>query len=457
MHDRLTEALKAAHDVEYTDIRLEDKTNTWVNFRGPDLDTIGSARTIGGIVRALYKGGWGYATFNDLTNLPQRVSEACETARLVGRDTTYYTPVEPVVDVVKAPVVKDFRQVPLAEKKSLMEEYNRIILGYHKSIQTSNIRYADSFKTIWFANSEGTYVEEEIPDVNIMVTAIGRDGDIVQPGFEKGGGIDGYQSVEGFHERARNAAKRAVALLAAPPVNGGKYTVVTDQVLTGLFTHEAFGHLSESDFVYENPRMQEIMVLGKRFGVSNLNIIDDGTVTGGLGTHRYDYEGVPTRKNYLIKDGILVGRLHSRETAAKMKEPVTGNARAVHFQHPPIVRMTNTYIDQGTVPFAEMIKDIKLGVYALSGFGGETAMEMFTFSAAYGYMIRDGQVAELVRDVVLTGNVFETLLNIDRIGDDLVWDANSPGGCGKNDQYPLRVGLGGPHIRIQNCVVGGQQ
>jgi TldD protein len=84
-------------------------------------------------------------------------------------------------------------------------------------------------------------------------------------------------------------------------------------------------------------------------------------------------------------------------------------------------------------------------------------MEMFTFSAAYGYMIRDGQVAELVRDVVLTGNVFETLMNIDQIGNDLVWQPNGPGGCGKGDQQPLRVGTGGPHIRIQNCVVGGQQ
>jgi TldD protein len=457
MRDRLNEALKAANDVEYADIRLEDKTNTWVNFRGPDLDTIGSARTTGGIVRALYKGGWGYATFNDLADLPKRVREACETARLIGTETTYLAPVQPVVDAVKAQLVKDFRQVPLAEKKALMEEYNRIVLGHHKSIQTSTIRYADYFKTIWFANSEGTYIEEEVPDVNLMVTAIGRDGDIVQSGNESGGGTDGYQSVEGFHEKARRAAQRAVDLLAAPVVNGGKYPVVTDPVLTGVFTHEAFGHLSESDFVYENKDMQEIMVLGKRFGVSNLNIIDDGTAAGGLGTHRYDYEGVPTRKNYLIKDGSLVGRLHSRETAAKMKEPVTGNARAVYFQHPPIVRMTNTYIEQGSVPFADMIKDIKLGVYALRAIGGETAMEMFTFSAAYGYMIRNGQLAELVRDVVLTGNVFETLLNIDRIGDDLGWSPHGPGGCGKYDQHPLRVGLGGPHIRIQNCVVGGQQ
>jgi TldD protein len=457
MRDRLTDSLKAAQDIEYADIRLEDKTSTWINFRGPDLDTIGSARTVGGIVRALYKGGWGYATFNDLADLPKRVREACETARLVGSGTTYFAPVESVVDVVKAKLVKDFRQVPLAEKKALAEEYNQIILGHHKSIQTSSVRYADSFKQIWFASSEGTYIEEEVPDVNLMAAAVAREGDIVQTGFESCGGADGYQGVEGFHDGARSAAQRAVDLLAAPPVTGGKYTVVTNQLLSGVFTHEAFGHLSESDFVYENPRMQEIMQLGKRFGVEKLNIIDDGTLPGGLGTHRYDYEGVPTRKNYLIKDGILVGRLHSRETAAKMGEPVTGNARAVHFQHPPIVRMTNTFIDQGTVAFEDMIKDIKLGVYALKAIGGETAMEMFTFSAAYGYMIRNGQVAELVRDVVLTGNVFETLLNIDQIGNDLGWEPNGPGGCGKNDQQPLRVGLGGPHIRIQNCVVGGQQ
>ncbi len=456
MRDRLSEALKA-QDVEYADIRLEDKTNAWVNFRGPDLDTIGSARTVGGIVRALYKGGWGYATFNDLADLPKRVREACETAKLVGRDTTYFAPTEPVVDVVKAKLVKDFRQIPLAEKKALAEEYNQIILGHHKSIQTSSVRYADSFKQIWFASSEGTYIEEEVPDVNLMTAAIAREGDIVQNGFETGGGIDGYQSVEGFQDKARNAAQKAVELLAAPPVNGGKYTVITDQLLTGVFTHEAFGHLSESDFVYENPRMQELMQLGKRFGVEGLNIIDDGSLLDGLGTHRYDYEGVPTRKNYLIKDGILVGRLHSRVTAAKMGELVTGNARAVHFQHPPIVRMTNTYIDQGKVAFEDMIKGIKLGVYAHRAIGGETAMEMFTFSAAYGYMIRDGQIAELVRDVVLTGNVFETLMNIDQIGNDLEWQPNGPGGCGKNDQHPLRVGIGGPHIRIQNCVVGGQQ
>lgn len=456
MQDRLQEALKV-QDVEYADIRVEDLTESWVSYRGPELNKIGSARTMGGIVRALWKGGWGYATFNDIGDLRKRVREACETARLVGGDKSYFAPVEPVTDAISTELKKDFRVIPLAQKKDLMEEYNKIVLGHDRKIQTSFVGYADSFKRIWFASSEGAFIEEENPDVNIIVTAVAREGDIVQHAFEMCGGREGFQTVENFHEKALQAASRAVELLSAPPVVGGAYTIIANPWLTGVFIHEAFGHLSESDFVYENQRMRDLMVLGKRFGVDGLNVIDDGSLPGGRGTHRYDYEGVPTQKTYLIKDGILAGRLHSRETAAKMGEKPTGNARAVQFHHPPIVRMTNTYMDKGSAKLEDMIKDIKLGVMAINEAGGTTALEMFTFSAAYGYMIRDGKVAELVRDVTLSGNVFETLLNIDMIGDAIEWLPPGPKGCGKANQMPLYTGLGGPYIRIQNCVVGGRQ
>jgi TldD protein len=396
------------------------------------------------------------ASCSAVTNLENRVNEACQTAKLVGKEDTHFTPVEAIVDEIRASMEKDFRDVPLSEKKALLEEYNQIILDHHEKIQSTVSGYGDSFKTIWFASSEGAYIMEEKPNLFVFTVAIAREGDIVQQAFKSDGGADGYQQAENFHEQAKEAAIKAVELLSASPVKGGTYTVITNPKMTGVFTHEAFGHLSEADFIYENPQMQEIMELGKRFGVDNLNVLDDGSMPGGLGTHRYDYEGTPTKKNYLIKDGILVGRLHSRETAAKMGEEPTGNARAKHFQHPPIVRMTNTYLDKGDAKFEDMIKDIELGVYAIDMIGGQTAMEMFTFSAAYGYMIRDGKVAELVRDVTLTGNVFETLMNIDMIGDDLEWASGSPGGCGKGGQNGLRVGIGGPHIRIQNCVVGGE-
>jgi TldD protein len=456
MRERLEEALKT-HDVEYADIRIEELDFTHVSFRGPELDAVGSARTVGGIVRALYRGGWGYATFNDLEGLNQRVRDACRAARLVGSEQTHFAPVEPVVDANRAELGVDFRYVPLADKVSLADEYNRIVLGYHPSIQTSALLYADSFRHITLATSEGAYVEDEQPDVYVFALATARSDDTVQTCWEAAGGPQGYETVTHFHEGAEQAAATAVALLSAPPITGGTYTVIADPFLAGVFAHEAFGHLSESDFVYENDRLQELMVLGRRFGSDSLSIVDDGSLPGGLATHRYDCEGTPTGKHYLIKEGLLVGRLHSRETAAKMGEQPTGNARAVAFHHPPIVRMTNTYIEPGTATLEEMIKDIPLGVIACKAFGGETAMEMFTFSAAYGRMIRNGAVAELVRNVVLTGNVFTTLANIDAIGSQMTWGHGGPGGCGKGGQDGLRVGAGGPYVRIQNCVVGGRQ
>ncbi|MBW2107676.1 MAG: TldD/PmbA family protein [Deltaproteobacteria bacterium] len=455
MRQRLEEALRAAN-ADYTEIRVEQVDSSWVHFKGRELDSVGSAKTSGGIVRALVRGGWGYAAFNDLDGLDNRVRQACESARLVGGvEQSRLAEVSPVVDRVSVALDEDFRHVPLSEKKTVIEEYNEIILGYHDKIETSHVAYSDRFRKVWFANSEGTFIEDERPDASLVLSATARDGDNVQQGFETVAGKAGFVIARGHHQKARAAARRAVDLLSAPPVAGGKYTVVINPKLAGVFAHEAFGHLSESDFLYENDRMKEIMVLGKRLGSDKLSIVDDGSIDGLRGTQKYDDEGVPTRKNELIKDGILVGRLHSRETAAKMGEHPTGNARAVGYRYEPIVRMTNTYIDSGDTPFEDMIRDIDLGLYALDMVGGQTAMEMFTFSAAYGYMIRNGEIAELVRDVVLTGNVFETMMHIDLVGDTLVFPP-AGGGCGKGGQSPLPVGLGGPHVRILDVVVGGR-
>ena len=118
MRERLEEALRRS-DAEYTDIRIEGVTSSWLSFRGEELDSIGSSKTRGGIVRALVKGGWGYATFNDLSDLEKRVKEACESAHLVGQEKTYFAPVEPVVDGIKATLEKDFREIPFANKKKL--------------------------------------------------------------------------------------------------------------------------------------------------------------------------------------------------------------------------------------------------------------------------------------------------------------------------------------------------
>jgi TldD protein len=308
---------------------------------------------------------------------------------------------------------------------------------------------------VHFASTTGTCYREERPRVSVHFIATARDGALVQSSGDGVSSATTYDAVCGREARVEEAARRAAALLKAPPCPGGPTTVVLDQELASVFAHEAFGHLSEADFLYENPKMRELMHLGREMGVRRLNIVDDGSLPGLLGTQAHDDEGTPTGKTYLIRDGVLVGHLHSRETAAKMGEKPTGNARAVGSGHPPIVRMTNTYIEGGERSFEELLAGIDRGVYACGSIGGETMMEMFTFSARHAYRIEKGRIGELLRDAVLTGNVFETLRSIDGFGSDFRI-LQTPGGCGKGGQQPLPVTHGSPHLRIRGVVIGGR-
>jgi len=452
MRNQFFDALNG-HDSDYIEIHFEESQSTTITYRGENLEEINRARSSGGNIRALVKGGWGFVSFNQLDGLRDKVALAVEEARLAGKEAFELPSTEPVVDTVTPQLEKDATAIPLATKKGLLDEYNDIMLASPK-IQSSRIGYRDGRRRVVFANSEGSYIEQIKPDLNLRLTAIAREDNEVQQAGVSLGSSGEFYTVEGLHEQAREIARRAVALLSAPQVKGGEYTVILDPILAGVFAHEAFGHLSESDFVYQNEALRQVMVLGKRFGGKHLNIVDDATIPGLRGSYKYDDEGTPAAKTYLIREGVLEGRLHSRETAARMGEETTGNARAINYLFSPIVRMTNTFIEPGSASFEEMLGDIEEGVYVKDWYGGMTSLEMFTFSAGEAYMIRRGRLAELLRPVVLTGNVFATLENIDAVANDL--EMNQGGGCGKGGQSPLPVSNGSPHIRIRHCVIGGR-
>jgi len=452
MKDQLSSALKS-NNADYIEIRLEESNSSRIMYRGQRLEEAGRTASVGGNVRALVKGGWGFVSFNDLEKLPEKIALAVEQAKHVGKEESKFSTVPPVIDKVVAEFKRNPLDIPLSVKKDLLDEYNEIMLGT-PGIQTTTIGYADGRKKVTLVTSEGAFIEQSRIDLTLRLNAVAsRDGDVQQVGLSIGSKGD-FSAVENLHGQAKDIARRAVALLSAPQVKGGTYTVVLDPVLAGVFVHEAFGHLSEADHIYENPQLREIMVLGRRFGGKHLNIVDGAAVPGYRGSFKYDDEGMSGTRTYLIKEGILNSRLHSRETAAIMGEQPTGNARAISYQFPPIVRMTNTFIEPGTTTLEEMLSEIKEGVYAREWYGGTTSLEMFTFSAGEAYTIRNGRIKELIRPVMLSGNVFTTLNNIDGIGNDL--QMNQGGGCGKSGQSPLPVSNGSPHIRIRNCLVGGK-
>ncbi|NEP60577.1 MAG: TldD/PmbA family protein [Symploca sp. SIO2G7] len=441
--------------VDYLAIRLEESEGTSIRLRGEKVETLSEGFSIGGQVRACYKGGWGISSFNQLSTLSQRIEEAISAARMVGEEETILAPTQAVQDICKLPLTgTDPRQIPLAQKKALCDRYNQLLKKIDSCITSTSVSYGDSTQRVIIATSEGTLIEQSWVDMEMRFAATARNGDIVQIGRETTGSRKAYEDLTELDTEVCGAAQRAVDALSLPSVKGGVYTVVIDPILSGLFVHEAFGHLSEADMAYENPDLLETMSMGRRFGPKELQIFDGAAPVGHRGSYFYDDEGTPATTTQLIKDGVLVGRLHSRETAGRLGEQPTGNARCLNYHYPPIVRMTNTWIERGTTPVPDLFQGITTGVYARNWLGGMTNGEMFTFSAGEAWMIRDGKLAEPVRDVTLSGNVFKTLADIEAIGNDFYWDES--GGCGKGGQSGLPVGCGGPSLRIRDVVVGGE-
>jgi TldD protein len=455
MQEQLVDAIAPYRDrVDYLEVRLEQSESTGISFRGPGLDAVNRSFSLAGGIRACHKGGWSFVTFNGLAELKDRIEEAVVQSRLVGSEKTQLADVTPMQDYVAVEFGRDPRSVSLAQKRKLLESYNQLLLDCDPRIQTTVAGYSERFGITYFVNSQGSCIAQERLDVTGRFGAIARgDGGVVRQGFESIHSRSDYDVLANIEDKVKSAALRAVGQLEAKSVKGGQYPVILDPYLSGVFIHEAFGHLSEADGIYENPKMQELLTLGKPVAIEQLNVIDDATLPGLPGTLTYDDEGVPAQCKYLIKDGVLTERMHNRETAGKMGETPTGNARALGATFMPIVRMTNTAIESGDRSFEEMLAGIEEGVYAVRMLGGQTNGEMFTFAAAGGYMIRDGKLAEPVSDVTLSGNVFQTLKDIEAIGNDSVY---AYGGCGKAGQGGLPVSVGGPHLRIKNVVVGGR-
>ncbi len=462
MNDIIADAKERAEKIlkslecEYAEIRCAAGTTTSISLAGKQVEEVMTGNSVGGSVRVYHRGAWGFVSFNSLETMGEYADRALWLASLYPKDEDApFTGGEPVhIDRVTT-VKKPLGEIDLNTKVSLITGYNDIIRNA-EAVQTTRAVYRDQGIDSMYLNTEGSEVTYQRSFCGIALSSIAKDGAVIQPYGDSVAGYGGFELVQDRQGMAEEVVKTAVDLLKAESIQGGTYNIIVDPRLAGVFIHEAFGHLSEADFVYENERMKKQMVLGREFGPEFLNVIDDGSMEGLTGYIPCDDEGILPRKTYLIRDGILHSRLHSRETAAAMGEEPSGNARAISSMAQPIVRMTNTYIDNGNSSREELFESLSDGLYVVNALGGQTNLEMFTFSPAYAIEVTNGKTGKMFKDVMLSGNVFTTMKNIEMVANDRQMFGGL-GGCGKRGQSPLPVSLGGPHVLIKNVLIGGKQ
>ncbi len=439
---------------DYADLRYEIKTETKVIFSGREITEVSACPADGYVLRVLKNKALATITFTREEDFEKALKKVLNNAEIMaGNDCV---PVEfATVPIIKDKFIpqldEDPEKITLEEKIGLTRHYNEIVYKVPKIIHTE-IGYNEVIREKCFVNTEGTEIIEKLVTTRISGSILSSDGRIIQTVRVGIGGSNGFANLRNRDEQFLKKAEIASKLLSAQPVKAGVYNVILNPHLAGVFTHEAFGHFSEADLIENNPTMREKMKLGAKLGAEILNIIDDPTLPGQLGYYKYDDEGVAAKPVPLLKNGILVGRLHSRRTAHAFNEAPNGHCVAEDYRYAPIIRMGTIFIQPADKSFEELLTILGDGLYLCDAMGGQTSGENFTFAAQYGYIVKNGKLTDMVRDINISGNLYGTLNNIQAIGNDL--KLGEVGGCGKG-QMNIRSCYGAPHIMVKNAVIGG--
>lgn len=441
---------KTTPKVDYMDVRFGIGENTSIIMKDGEVDEINTGMSLGARIRVLNNGAWGFAYTTDLSKINEITETAIKLSTSLKGDVKL-SESEIIKDNIAVDVEIPFKDISIEEKKEIMKEASDA--AEIDKVNSTTASYMDSEVNELFMNSEGSEIQVKTSRVRMALNASATDGEIIQFGHGSMGGVKGFEIIaeKDIEEFGRNIGEKAVRLLEAKPAPSGKFPVIADPELTGVLIHEALGHAVEGDLILQNDSILKDK-LGEMIASDIVNIFDDASLKEGFGYYPYDVEGVKTKPNQLVEDGKLISLLNSRETASQLGMQSSGNARSV-ISDKPIVRMSNTYLQPGDNTFEELIEDIQDGIYLKGSRGGQvdTGKGIFQFNAAEGYLIENGELKTPLRDVSLSGNILETLKNIDAIGDDFKL---SVGFCGKDGQT-APVGDGGPHTRILNALVGG--
>ena len=438
----------------YTDVRIEDSKTACYSMQNDDVLANNETYIKGAMIRVFDGNLWYTAQTNDIDtkSIQKKIDELAAIAK--PNKNILENPIVKNFSVNKATILKfqgknSLRNLTLKDREDIVKSYRKKCID--KKIEEIKVNYANFFyrslvKEIY--TSKGTEIIQDGQRccLNMWFEITGREG-VTYGGGKQLWGFT-FKEIKNKEAEIIEARDRAVDFAKNNvPVVPGEYVCVLAPTVTSVFTHESFGHKSEADFMLNDKTLQKEWTLGKQVANPKVSIVDEGD-SMHHGYCPYDDEGNKKKEVYLIKDGILSGRLHDAKSAAVLGEEPTGNARAQDFNYGPMVRMTNTYMLAGTDKPEDIIKGVKDGIYVYDWNYG-TGQSTFTIQPQKCYRIKNGKLAEPLLVNVVTGSVFQTLFDIDAVGTDLEFFS---GTCGKNGQS-MPTATGGPTIRVKKLTI----
>jgi TldD protein len=436
--------------IQYYDLRHVTGQVTHIDIDNGVVESAGSSFFNKAVIRVLSGTGWGVLQIDNYTPCTGKkfdaiLESACRLARITQENVILGEAPHGMLSV--PPMKEDPRTVNIEEKSSLLSEIE--IAARHPLVVNRRANFIEKIEHVQFTDSSENEYSYEMCRSGFNVLAVASRNGNVQMGYEREHSIHGF-NLRHQQSQGKKAAEIAVALLDAGVAKSGKMQAVLDPELAGVFAHEAVGHASEGDLIKEGNSVLKGKT-GQKIGNENLTIIDDPGIHE-FGFDPVDAEGVAVCRTEIIKKGVIHAFLHNRETLSSVGNGVAGHARAMPGE-PPLVRMSNTFIEAGDATDYEIFEECRNGIFLKGSRGGQVdpGRGIFQFNAEYGYLIEKGECTKMVRDVSLSGEILLTLHGIILCGNNRTM---SPGYCGKGGQS-VPVSDGAPHILLSDAVVGG--
>ena len=342
-------------------------------------------------------------------------------------------------------------------KARLLQEIDAYVRASDPRVRQVTASLAASWQHVEIMRADGQMVSDIRPLVRMNVSVVVGDGDRQETGSYGTGGrksFEAFLTEENWHFVADEALRQALVNLSALPAPAGTFDIVLSAGWPGIMLHEAVGHGLEGDF---NRKKTSAFagLLGTQVAAKGVTVVDDGTIPDRRGSITVDDEGTPSARNVLIEDGKLVGYMQDRQNARLMGMDATGNGRRESYAHQPMPRMTNTYMTGGDLTPEEIIASVDKGIYAVSFGGGQVDITSgkFVFGCTEAYMIENGKVTQPIKGAMLIGNGPDAMHRVSMVGNDMKLDPGI-GTCGKAGQG-VPVGVGQPHLRMNQITVGG--
>ena len=442
---------------DFAEIYEDDSIDTSIRILDGKVENSISGRTYGIGIR-IFKGSnyvYAYTNNNSRDSLLETAYKAALALGDVEGENKEITLVNKQIQTVH-PIIYLPSSIDLNKKIGIMKIAYSGAKEYNKEITQVSVGYGDKEQRILIANSEGLFVQDERVRTRLSISAVASDGKENQTGFEGPGrhmGFEMFRDVIDAESYGREAARTAHTMLHAKNCPAGKMTVAIDNGFGGVIFHEACGHSLEASAVAKGNSVFAGK-LGEQIASVKVTAIDDGTIPNAWGSLNIDDEGIKTRKNVLIKDGILKSYMIDRFNARRMGMQPTGSGRRQNYKYAPTSRMTNTYIAAGEDDPNYIIKSISDGLYARKMGGGSVnpVTGEFNFAVSEGYIVKNGVIQEPVRGASLIGKGSEILMNIDMVGNNL---ALGQGMCGSSSGS-IAANVGQPMIRVKDITVGGR-